>query len=97
MAPPLQGDQAQWIQSLIMILLLAFLIATMLQQMGEFRQPRESRRLVTVEECGGQRSERDFQPGDYVGRVVGSCSDGSPRRVVAIYAVKQQAKKGLGL
>lgn len=89
---PFQGEQGQWIQSILMILLLAFLAATMLRQVAAERQPRETRRLVTVEECGSRRVERDFTPGDYVGKVLGTCDDGSPRRVAAIYAVKVEPR-----
>lgn len=93
MPTPFPGGESQWLQSLLMILLLVFLAVAMLRQAAAERQPVEARKLVTVEDCGGRRVERDFTPGDYVGRILGDCDDGSPRRVIAIYSVKAEPGK----
>lgn len=88
------GGEAEWIQSLIMLGLLAFLAAMMIRQLAESRRPEPERRVVTVEDCGGRRVERPFEQGDYVGKRTGTCDDGSPRLVVAIYAKPAEPAEG---
>lgn len=86
------GEGVEWVQSIIMLVLLAFLASMMIRQFAESRKPPVERRVVTVEECGGRRAERPFSRGDYVGKKTGECDDGSPRLVVAIYSRTAEAE-----
>ncbi len=91
------GEGGEWLQSLIMLAMLVFVIYTLLSQVSEMsRRTGQARAVKALVECGGARREVDFQEGYYVGKVVGSCDDGSPMRVVGIYVVKPEGKGGGG-
>ncbi len=86
------------LQLYIFLFLLIMLIATALmtfRQMNEIRRLQEARRrpkVLTVEECEGKTTTRDYKEGDYVGLVVGQCPGGGSKRVVGIYAIKEERK-----
>ncbi|MGC9210489.1 MAG: hypothetical protein ACP5FT_04425 [Acidilobus sp.] len=84
------------LQLYLFIFLLLMIIATTamtIKQMNDIRRLQEARkrpRIVTVEECDGNTSTRDYREGDYVGLVEGQCPGGGPRRIVGIYAIKEE-------
>ena len=86
------------IQLYIFIFLMIMLVATTFmtfKQVNEIRRLQEARRrprLVTVEECEGKATARDYKEGDYVGLVIGECPGGGPKRVIGIYAIKEERK-----
>jgi hypothetical protein len=90
----------QYYMLMFLIVLLAATTAMTIKQMNDIKKLQELRKrpkIVAVEQCGGSTSTRDFREGDYVGLVTGSCSDGTPRRIIGIYAIKEESKKRGGL
>jgi len=87
-------------QLYLLLLLIVMLIATTamtVKQMNEIRRLQELRkrpRVITVEECEGKTTTRDYREGDYVGLVSGQCPGGGPKRVIGIYAIKEEKKGG---
>ncbi len=81
---------------LFLVVLLAATTAMTIRQMNEIRRLQEMRKrpkIVTVEQCGSSTITRDFKDGDYVGMASGTCTDGSVKRIVGIYAIKEEGKK----
>ena len=72
-----------------MIASITILMLLLFRQMYESRKAIEAsriqRKLVTVEECNGERKERDYREGDYVGKVVGECKEGKRLVITGFY------------
>ncbi len=85
-------------QLYLFLILLVMLVATTamtIRQMNEIKRLQEARkrpRVLTVEDCEGKTSTRDYKEGDFVGLVLGQCPGGGQRRVVGIYAIKEERK-----
>ncbi|GAB6147481.1 hypothetical protein [Stetteria hydrogenophila] len=91
-----QGETPAWLNALMLLFLTVTTLYMLLQMKEREEEAEEERRLVTIEACGSKTVEREYKPGDYVGKMVGTCEDGSPRRIEAIYAVKApKGRKGL--
>lgn len=86
---------------LLLILVLAITVYMFSKQQSLVRSmyTPTKRRVYTIVECGGSRQVREFQPGDYVGRPLGSCGESVEAWIVGIYAEedKQQIQQKPGL
>ncbi|MGC9071163.1 MAG: hypothetical protein ACP5HK_00475 [Acidilobus sp.] len=84
------------LQLYLFMFLLIMIVATTamtIKQMNEIKRLQEARkrpRVITVEECDGKTSTRDYREGDYVGLVVGQCPGGGSKRIIGIYAIKEE-------
>ncbi|MFP3080007.1 MAG: hypothetical protein RXR09_00560 [Acidilobus sp.] len=81
---------------MLLIALLAATTAMTMKQMSDLKKLQEMKRrpkIITVEQCGSSITTRDFREGDYVGLATGSCTDGTPKRIIGIYALKEEGKK----
>ncbi len=93
------GD-VSWIQPILILITLGIVIMLTLRQASELKRLQESAnirpKIITVIDCGGERKERDFKEGDYVGLVIPECGGEKKGLIVGIYAVEQRplAKKG---
>jgi len=79
------------------ILLLMLLFLVLLQSTSILkRKPPKTFKTITRIEClpKGDISEREFQRGDYVGKVLGACDDGGKLVITAIYEVEENKKTG---
>ena len=81
------------IQFLFLLLLIGSTIYLFVQS-GQARKKETPRKLVTVTECRetGQETKRDFQEGDYIGKVLGSCGENGQEIIKAIYSVEIKQK-----
>jgi len=57
--------------------------------------PKRRGKLVTRIECDGEKKERPFQDGDYVGKQV-DCGEGKQGWIVAIYSEGEDEKEKKG-
>ncbi|MGB9785466.1 MAG: hypothetical protein ACPLSO_06735 [Fervidicoccaceae archaeon] len=90
LSPEVQGI----LTLLFMAISLTFLYYVMIQMQPKKTQ--ESYETVTVLKClggSGSVTERPFQKGDFVGKVVGECAEKIPQVIHAIYERKAQGKK----
>jgi len=88
------GGTLEWLQPLLLIVMLMAVIALTLRQATELRRMQEQAakktKTLTIIDCGGQgRVERSFKEGDYVGKRVGECKEGEGL-IVAIYTVEEK-------
>ncbi|MEM0046785.1 MAG: hypothetical protein QW039_02505 [Fervidicoccaceae archaeon] len=89
LSPEVQGI----LTLLLMAISLTFLYYIMIQMQPKRTQ--DNYETVTVIKClgnGGEISERPFQKGDFVGKIVGECSEKVPRVIHAIYERKVEPK-----
>lgn len=96
-AVPTPGESLQLYILLLLILLLAMTTAMTVKQMNDLKRLQMRRRpklFTVIEECDGKTTTRDFRDGDYVGLVLERCQGGGLRRVIGIYAVPEEKKKG---
>ncbi len=73
---------------LVAIILLAILLAFSILMTERKKKPEAPKRTITVIRCdnGDYETERDFQQGDFVGKVEGKCPKcGGVLRVHSIY------------
>jgi len=89
LSPEVQGI----LTLLLMAISLTFLYYVMIQMQPKRAQ--ESYETITVLKClgSGETTERQFQKGDFVGKIVGECSDKLPQVIHAIYERKVSVKK----
>jgi hypothetical protein len=82
------------IQGLLTILLLAVTLTFFYYVMIKTTPKKGEEPTVTktVLKCMGSEKvfERDFEKGDYVGKIVGECEDGSTKYIHVIYEVKTE-------
>ncbi|MEB3779400.1 MAG: hypothetical protein GSR85_04125 [Desulfurococcales archaeon] len=87
----------EWIQPILILVTLGIVIMLTLRQASELRKLQESAnirpKIITVIDCNGERRERDFKEGDYVGLSTSECSGGSEGVIVGIYAIEQAPPK----
>ncbi|MEM1873973.1 MAG: hypothetical protein QXS85_01110 [Acidilobaceae archaeon] len=84
-------------QTTAMILLLTLVILAALaffmsrqQSMIKSALAQTKKRYYTVIDCGGTRQVREFQPGDYVGKLVGPCGEGVEAWITGIYSEEEK-------
>lgn len=89
LSPEVQGI----LTLLFMAISLTFLYYIMIQMQPKRAQ--ESYETVTIIKCLGREevTERPFQKGDFVGKIVGECAEKVPQVIHAIYEKKVQTKK----
>ncbi len=92
----MNGD-FEWIQPILILVTLGIVIMLTLRQASELRRLQESAnirpKIITVIDCNGERRERDFREGDYVGLTTPECSGGSEGIIIGIYAIEQTPLK----
>ncbi|MCX8195638.1 MAG: hypothetical protein N3F67_00915 [Acidilobaceae archaeon] len=76
----------EWLQPLLVLLILGALFFLLLRQTLELSRVRGVRAVAgyTLEACGDRVERREFREGDYVGLVTGSC-EGGPKRIIGIF------------
>jgi len=87
------GQAPEWMQSLILLILLAAAVYMMLKQAKEMKEMQEKLKrksqVFTVIECIGDgkvtRKKRPYRDGDYVGKPVDEC-DTSKGYITLIYS-----------
>ena len=88
------GGSLEWLQPLLLIVMLMAIIALTLRQASELRRMQEQAsrktKTLTIINCGESgRVERAFKEGDYVGKRVDECKEGEGL-IEAIYAVEEK-------
>jgi hypothetical protein len=81
------------IQFLFLLLLIGSTIYLFIQS-GQAKKREPPRKLITVIECDktGKETKREFQEGDYIGKIVGECGQGGQEIIKAIYSVEIKQK-----
>lgn len=90
-------EDVAWIQPLLLMIALGVVIMMTLKQARELKKLQEGasakEKVLTLIECGGgQKREREFREGDYIGKRVNECGEGEGL-IVGIYAVKEEQRK----
>ncbi|MCE4602970.1 MAG: hypothetical protein F7B18_07295 [Desulfurococcales archaeon] len=89
------AEDVTWIQPLLLMIALGTVIMLTLKQARELKKLQEAsnskEKIITLIDCNGEKKERDFKEGDYIGKRVEECSDGDGI-IIGIYAVKEEAK-----
>ncbi|MGC8566192.1 MAG: hypothetical protein ACP5I6_05665 [Caldisphaera sp.] len=84
-------------QAILLFIVLVVVILLTLMQANELKKMSEAQKrpkFITVEDCNGMVTTRDFKPGDFVGFIEGTCDNkGSQRKVIGIYAIREEPKK----
>jgi len=84
-----------WMQSIMVLILLLVTIFLVVQQANEMKRlqegPKRRGKIVTRIDCGGEKKERPFQEGDYVGKQV-DCGGEERGWIVAIYSLEEEQK-----
>lgn len=84
-------------QAILLLVILVVVIFLTIRQANELRKMTEMQKrpkFVTVEDCNGMVTTREFRQGDFVGLIEGTCdNNGNPRRIVGIYAIKEEKQK----
>jgi hypothetical protein len=94
------GGTLDWLQPLLLIVMLMAVIALTLKQATELRRMQEQAsrktKTLTIIDCGDSgKVERSFKEGDYVGKRVGDCQEGEGL-IIAIYTVEEKPAPGQG-
>jgi len=84
-------------QAILLFIVLIVVVVLTIRQANELKRisyMQKRPKFVTVEDCNGMVSTRDYKEGDFVGLVEGPCdNDGNLRRIVGIYAITEEKKK----
>lgn len=84
-------------QAILLLVVLVIVILLTIRQANELRKLAETQKrpkFVTVEDCNGMITTRDFRQGDFVGLMEGPCdNNGNIRKIVGIYAIKEEKTK----
>jgi len=84
-------------QAILLFIVLIVVVLLTIRQANELKRisyMQKRPKFVTVEDCNGMVSTRDYKEGDFVGLVEGPCdNDGNLRRIVGIYAITEEKKK----
>ncbi|MCE4612426.1 MAG: hypothetical protein F7C07_01145 [Desulfurococcales archaeon] len=88
------GGSLEWLQPLLLIVMLMAIIALTLRQASELRRMQEQAskktKTLTIINCGDSgRVERSFKEGDYVGKRVSECKNGEGL-IEAIYTIEEK-------
>ena len=82
-----------WFQSVMILVFLLITIYLVIQQANEMKKIQERARkkskIITVIDCGGEKQERPFREGDFVGATAG-CREGVEGRITTIYAIEEK-------
>ena len=94
----MSSSAAQTLQLYMFFLLMLLLIATSaltVKQMNELKRLQGRRRpklFTVVEDCDGKVTTREYKDGEYVGLVLERCPNGGLKRVIGVYALKEEKK-----
>ncbi|MEM0491095.1 MAG: hypothetical protein QXR02_01565 [Acidilobaceae archaeon] len=87
----------EWLQSLLLLIILGALLLLLLRQTMELSRIRgytgKITKVFTIEACGDKIEKREFREGDYVGLVTGECGEGLQKRIIGIYSEEVQESK----
>ena len=92
------SSAVQTFQLYMFFLLLLLLVATSaltVKQMNELKKLQSRRRpklFAVVEDCDGKVTTREYKDGEYVGLVLEKCPNGGLKRIIGIYALKEEKK-----
>jgi hypothetical protein len=90
-------DTSFYYQAILLLVVLIIVILLTFRQANELRKMTDMQKrpkFVTVEDCNGMITTRDFRQGDFVGLIEGPCdNNGNIRKIVGIYAVKEEKQK----
>ncbi|MEM4427027.1 MAG: hypothetical protein QXV55_05555 [Acidilobaceae archaeon] len=79
--------------TLVLVIVMAYLMSKQ-KALTKSMLIQSRRRFYSVIDCGGSQQVREFQPGDYVGKVLGPCGEGGQAWIIGIYSeeVKESTK-----
>ncbi|MCE4607621.1 MAG: hypothetical protein F7B61_01505 [Caldisphaeraceae archaeon] len=84
-------------QAVLLFIVLIVVVLLTIRQANELKRisyMQKRPKFVTVEDCNGMVSTRDYKEGDFVGLVEGPCdNDGNLRKIIGIYAITEEKKK----
>ncbi len=87
----------EWLQPLLLMLIIGLLLLLLLRQTIELSKAREAqarmKRVVTLIACGDKVESRPFKEGDYVGLLLGDCGEGRQARIIGIYVEEVPPEK----
>jgi hypothetical protein len=90
------SNPLEWLQPLLLMLLIGVLLLLLLRQTMELSRMREAvriTRVLTLVACDDKVEQRPFKEGDYVGLIVGECGEGKQARIIGIYVEEVPVEK----